>query len=492
MNNASASEYLSLEGEPVFPLNPTADGMIRTFHAPGLRLFRTRAAAPRGTFLLCPGGGYGVLEMAREGANTARFLNSQGFDVAVLEYDIASGSDKGIGSQVRELALGDALEAWRLLKRRAAAMGLCAERFGLMGYSAGAHLSARTAQALGAGEQPDDVVLIYPAYLHESHPGEAAPAVLPPKAPGRLFALIAANDNPDWVRSCREYVKTWIGYDGAAVFHLLPDAGHGFGIETTVEASATQWPCLLQAYFEAAPEAVSAAAPNPAAVPAEGGNAARHAEKRAACAREKYDLILVGDSITHNLELPEFASVWNRFYAPRRALNLGYSGYRTENILWNLQDGELAGQSPKVITLMAGTNNVDKANYPTRHTAGQVAGGLRAIVGFLRQACPGAKILLLACFPGCYGGPNPTSHRAILERASELVRPLADEKEIFFLDVNAVFLTPEGAIDQALLPDFLHPNAEGALRWARAMEPLLSRLMGDVPRGLEAEGGRQA
>jgi lysophospholipase L1-like esterase len=163
-------------------------------------------------------------------------------------------------------------------------------------------------------------------------------------------------------------------------------------------------------------------------------------------------------------------------------LNLGYSGYRTENIIWNIQNGELSGQSPKVIILEIGTNNVDEKNYPTRHTAGQLAGGIEAIVKLLREKVPETKIIVLRCFPGCYGGPNPTSHRAILERASDIVSGVADGKNIFYCDVNHVFLNPDGSINQEMMPDWLHPSAAGAKAWAQAMEPLLSKLMNDRSR----------
>jgi len=85
----------------------------------------------------------------------------------------------------------------------------------------------------------------------------------------------------------------------------------------------------------------------------------------------------------------------------------------------------------------------------------------------------------MRCFPGCYGGPNPTSHRAILERASDLVSRIADGHHIFYCDVNHVFLNMDGSINHEMMPDWLHPSPEGAKRWAQAMEPLLSDLMGD-------------
>ena len=92
---------------------------------------------------------------------------------------------------------------------------------------------------------------------------------------------------------------------------------------------------------------------------------------------------------------------------------------------------------------------------------------------------PDTKIIVLRCFPGCYGGPDPGSHRAILERASDLVSRLADGKNIFYCDVNHVFLNLNGSINHTMMPDWLHPSPAGAKAWAQAMEPLLSRLMGD-------------
>jgi len=160
-------------------------------------------------------------------------------------------------------------------------------------------------------------------------------------------------------------------------------------------------------------------------------------------------------------------------------LNLGTSGYRTENLIWNIQNGELDGQSPKVVIVEIGTNNVDEKNYPTRHTAGQLAGGIEKIVKQIREKLPDTKIIVLRCFPGCYGGPNPTSHRLILKRASDIVSKFADGKHIFYCDINHVFLNLDGSLNHAMLGDWLHPTPAGAKAWAQAMEPLLSELMGD-------------
>jgi lysophospholipase L1-like esterase len=219
---------------------------------------------------------------------------------------------------------------------------------------------------------------------------------------------------------------------------------------------------------------------NPAEVPISQGGWAerRHAEKLALEKTHTYDLLMIGDSITHNFEKPEYQPVWNRYFAPRNALDLGYSGARTENILWNIENGEVNGQSPKVVMLMIGTNNADETNYPTHHTGEQIAGGIRAIVNLIRVKLPSTKILLLRCFP--FGQqPDRNSRGIVLNEASRLARKLADNRHVFWCDVNHVFLNKDGSMSKELMPDYLHPSPEGARLWAQAMEPLLSRLMGD-------------
>jgi acetyl esterase/lipase len=228
----------------VIPAGNQIEGdRIKTFSKPVLLLFRSQVKPVQGTILLFPGGGYSILEMQKEGENTARFLNQQGFDVALLEYHVASGP------QTRELALADALAAFRLLKSKAADLELHDGRFGIMGYSAGGHLAARTVQNLGANEQPDDLILVYPAYLNETKNGTDTPAVQPPQKPGRLFVTIASNDNAGWIKGSEEYARRWKASGGTVDFHLLPTGGHGFGMEADSAKSVGHWTDLLQSFL---------------------------------------------------------------------------------------------------------------------------------------------------------------------------------------------------------------------------------------------------
>jgi lysophospholipase L1-like esterase len=220
---------------------------------------------------------------------------------------------------------------------------------------------------------------------------------------------------------------------------------------------------------------------------------ARHDEKVAAIKSGNYDLFLIGNSITETLEgegeeWKPLRAAWDKHLVPLNAINLGYSGYRTENILWNMQNGELDQKhSPKVAMLLIGTNNLDDQHYPKIHTAEEVFAGTRAIVELIRLRHPTTKILILRIF--ICGGPGDQTpyHRkynrsakaiAATLKAGELTAKLADGRQVFWLDINDVFLRSDGTINTDLMPDLIHPNGAGAEAWVSAVEPMLIRLKG--------------
>ncbi|HNX56992.1 MAG TPA: GDSL-type esterase/lipase family protein, partial [Prolixibacteraceae bacterium] len=473
-NSNTKSNFYSLSGKALKTGNQlTSSGKITQVGEPLIHAYRTNS--PKGTVLLFPGGEYNVLNIKSQGDKVAKFLNAEGFDVALLEYRIGS-------TDSRNLALTDALQAIRKLKTDAKKFGLHNGQLALLGIGTGGHLAARAVQRLAKNEQPDKLILISPAYLDETLKGTVYPAVMPPVQPkAQLFVSFAADENKDLVRCGQEYAKMWKGYDGQAIFSVIADSKFIGNSDLNPLEESKNLQEQLKTFLNSKPE-ITPQTPNPATVPVEGYAKKRHAEKADLLKTNKYELLMFGNSITHNFEKPEYQPIWNHFFAPRNALNLGTSAYRTENLIWEIQNLPLENQSPKVAIVEIGTNNIDEKNYPTRHTAGQLAGGIETIVKLLREKLPQTKIIVMRCFPGCYGGPNPTSHRAILERASDLVSKLADNKTVFYCDVNHVFLNLDGSINHDQMPDWLHPSPAGAKAWAQAMEPLLSQLMGDKSR----------
>ncbi|MCE5185430.1 MAG: GDSL-type esterase/lipase family protein [Planctomycetaceae bacterium] len=197
----------------------------------------------------------------------------------------------------------------------------------------------------------------------------------------------------------------------------------------------------------------------------------RHQKVLSEVAAGNVDLIYIGDSITHGFDKAGKA-VWEQYYAPRHAVNMGFSGDRTQHVLWRLQNGEIDGIHPKLAILMIGTNNSNKDD----NTAEEIADGIKAIVEQLRTKLPQTKILVLAIFPR---GEKPSPQREKNAAASELVSKIADGKKVFYLDINDKFLLPDGTLPREIMPDFLHPNAKGYEIWAEAIEPTVKKLMGE-------------
>ena len=186
------------------------------------------------------------------------------------------------------------------------------------------------------------------------------------------------------------------------------------------------------------------------------------------------DLLFIGDSITHGWE-GGGKEYWDKYYAPRNAVNMGFSGDRTQHILWRLDHGHLEGISPKLAVLMIGTNNSNGND----NTAEEIADGIISICNKLRTKCPKTKILILAVFPR---GPEPSDQREKNAKASLLVSKIADGKMIHYLDINDKFLTKDGFLTKNIMPDYLHPNEAGYKIWAEAIEPKVAELMDEKSR----------
>lgn len=182
------------------------------------------------------------------------------------------------------------------------------------------------------------------------------------------------------------------------------------------------------------------------------------------------DLLLIGDSITHGWE-SSGKDVWEKYYTPRNAVNLGIGGDRTQHVLWRLDNGNVEGISPKAAVLMIGTNNSGT------NSSAQIAEGIEAVVKKLRTKLPKAKILVLAIFPR--GADDNDTRRKVNIEANRSIAKLADGEMVHFLDISDKFLNEDGTLSKEVMPDLLHLNEKSYTTWAQATEPKLKELMGE-------------
>ena len=135
---------------------------------PTLTPFWPEAAKATGAaMVICPGGGYGGLA-PHEGAHYARFLNEQGIAGFVLKYRLAPAGYH------HPSMLMDAARAVRTVRAKAAEWKLDGKRIGIMGSSAGGHLTSTLLTHFDAGKpdaedpverqssRPDLGILCYP------------------------------------------------------------------------------------------------------------------------------------------------------------------------------------------------------------------------------------------------------------------------------------------------------------------------------------------
>src|SRR5678815_4163560 len=116
------------------------------------------------------------------------------------------------------------------------------------------------------------------------------------------------------------------------------------------------------------------------------------------------DVYFEGDSITRRwgaTDYPEFLANWKQNFFGWNAANFGWGADTIQNILWRLQNGELDNVHPKVIVLLAGTNNVGNAAPPADDSAkvDDIARGIKVVLDEMRARAPRATIILTAIFP---------------------------------------------------------------------------------------------
>lgn len=182
-----------------------------------------------------------------------------------------------------------------------------------------------------------------------------------------------------------------------------------------------------------------------------------------------FELVFLGDSITQGWERAG-ATIWERYYDDRKALNLGVSGDRTQHVLYRLDNGHFDGLTPQLVVLMIGTNNSNGDD----NTVSEIADGIRAIVSKIRTKSPQTHILLLDIFPR---GAEPNAQRGKIAQANQLLAKLDDGEFVHFLSIGQKFLDESGTIDKAIMPDFLHLSERGYEIWAEEIETKLANLL---------------
>jgi acetyl esterase/lipase len=207
------------------------------------------AISNKSSIIICPGGAYRILAYDKEGTEIAAWLNKLGYTAFVLQYRIP---------EKREGALQDAQRAIRIVRKNAVRWSLDTEKIGIMGFSAGGSLSARTStlfnkktyspvdEADSLSCRPAFAMLIYPAYLDQGPNKTLTPELELSKETPPVFIFQTADD---------QYGNSALVMAGAmrdaklpVELHLLPTGGHGYGLRPGKPAPDT-WPGLAEKWL---------------------------------------------------------------------------------------------------------------------------------------------------------------------------------------------------------------------------------------------------
>ena len=118
--------------------------------------------------IVCPGGSYSWLDMKVEGIGVAQWLQSQGINAFVLKYHVANVSAYmfgyrvlGIGNKYPKM-LTDVENALEQVYEQADSLNINRARIGVMGFSAGGHLTMMSYTHNRTDYKPTFLCPIYP------------------------------------------------------------------------------------------------------------------------------------------------------------------------------------------------------------------------------------------------------------------------------------------------------------------------------------------
>jgi platelet-activating factor acetylhydrolase IB subunit beta/gamma len=170
--------------------------------------------------------------------------------------------------------------------------------------------------------------------------------------------------------------------------------------------------------------------------------------------KNEYDiqLVFLGDSLTRRWE--DNIGLWNKYFSAHNAANFGVGGDCLENIKWRILNGELDGIDPKVIVVLAGTNNLDKDCEEI------IVSGIQEIVEIIQYKLKNTKIVLLGLFPR---NINETGIDYVqkIARINSRLDSLYTYSEIIYRDIGTDLINEQGVVSDTIMPDGLHLNANG-------------------------------
>jgi alpha-glucuronidase len=311
-------------------------------------------------------------------------------------------------------------------------------------------------------------------------------------APGWYTLHVQYFDLPAGVSRFRvlvanQVVDEWAGADhlparkidaSASVRRVIPGIALRPGDEIRIEGVPDGGDPAALDYVEILPVSVPADEP---VSRTDQNSLTAHAQLLEKAKKGRIDIYFEGDSITRRwgaTDYPDLLANWNQNFFGWNAADFGWGADTIQNILWRLNHGELDGVNPKIVVLLAGTNNVGNT-VPLGGDEAKVADitrGIQAILRTMETKAPDATIVLTGIFPR----NDNMAVMPIINQINNNLSNLADGKKIRYLNVNGKLADRNGRLFDGMMNagDKLHPTIKGYQVWADALKPIFRELLG--------------
>ena len=229
--------------EPEKPNPPPPSGIIKSYFVsdPTIEIFKAPGThGPAPAMIISPGGAYTLLAYKNEGVEIAHWLNTLGITGIVLKYRVPGNRDG---------AFQDIQRAMRLTRAHAADWSIQPDKIGVIGFSAGGHLSARLSNhfekpaypAIDDADKlscrPDFVILVYAGYLGDD--GKLARDMTISAATPQTLVIVTEDD----LHHCEGNKIYDTALKAAKVpeeLHIYSTGGHGYGLHS--DKAVKVWP----------------------------------------------------------------------------------------------------------------------------------------------------------------------------------------------------------------------------------------------------------
>jgi acetyl esterase/lipase len=244
------------------PNRPGSKKIIRIANVskPTIALFPApKDTATGAAVVVCPGGGYTILAYDLEGSEVCEWLNSIGVTGILLKYRVPRRNRR----EKHDAPLQDAQRAMGIARSKAKAWGIDPKRIGILGFSAGGHLTAstltnhdkRTYERVDAADdlscRPDFGILVYPAYLVDKETkSKLEPEIRVTKDTPPCFFAHAGDDRIPAEGSVQMYLALRRAGVKGNELHVYPKGGHGYGLRPSDHPVVT-WPARAGAWMKA-------------------------------------------------------------------------------------------------------------------------------------------------------------------------------------------------------------------------------------------------